>query len=159
MALDDLEAVAAVHLESFPPDGKTTRESALVNLREELARPFARARVLEEDGAVAGFAVTWRVADELHLLNVAVRPSLRRRGLGERLMQDMLAHARAHDVRGVYLEVRRSNEPAIDLYRKLGFWASGLRAGYYSDGEDALCMSLTLDAQGLVLPHEDEVAL
>lgn len=155
----DLDVVTTIHLESFPPDGRTTRDVAEAQMRDELARAWSYLRVVELDGVVVGFCLFWRVVDELHLLDVAVLPPARRRGLGERLVVDMLEIARGVGTRSVFLEVRRSNHPAIGLYRKLGFWASGLRAGYYSDGEDAVEMTLGLDASGLVVPHEDEVGL
>ena len=159
MTEGDLEVVATLHVESFPSDRKMTRDVADAQLREELARAWSYVRVAEADGAVAAFSLVWRVVDELHLLNVAVAPAARRRGLGEALMLDMLEIGRTAGTRTIFLEVRRSNEPAIGLYRKLGFWASGLRLGYYDDGEDALEMMLSLDPSGLVVPHEDEVAL
>jgi len=159
MTETDLDVVTTIHLESFPPDGRTTRDVAEAQMRDELARAWSFVRVIEVDGAVVGFCLFWKVVDELHLLDVAVLPAARRRGLGERLVVDMLGIARGAGARTVFLEVRRSNQPAIGLYRKLGFWASGVRAGYYADGEDAVEMTLGLDAAGLVVPHEDEVAL
>jgi ribosomal-protein-alanine N-acetyltransferase len=98
------------------------------------------------------------VADELHVLGVAVDEDLRRRGLGGALMREAHGYAGRHGIRLLLLEVRRSNRAAIRLYRRLGWSAMGLRPGYYSDGEDALEMSLTLDpATGDVVPSKDEI--
>ena len=63
------------------------------------------------------FVVSWHVADELHVLNVATREDRRRRGLGRALMDHVVAYAREHALKHVLLEVRRSNAPAIALYR------------------------------------------
>lgn len=130
---------------------------------EELGRPWARlwSARFAADAEPAGFLVAWHVADELHVLNVATLPVMRRRGVARALMDEALAYAAAHHVRILILEVRRSNRPAIKLYRGLGFTALGVRPGYYSDnGEDAIEMMLALDPDsGRVLPGKDEIRI
>lgn len=132
---------------------------------EELSRAWARVWVARAAGGAdatpLGFLVAWHVVDELHILNVATAPEARRRGVGQALVREALAYAATSRVRLILLEVRRSNEPAIRLYRKLAFRTSGLRVGYYADNdEDALEMALSLDPDtGLILPGEDEVPL
>ena len=129
-------------------------------IRDELARPWSRMWVAREDDAVAAYVVSWHVADELHVLNIATRADRRRRGAARALMDEVLAYARAKGVRHVLLEVRRSNAPAIALYRAVGFSVMGVRARYYPDDEDAIEMVLLLDpATGEVLPHEDEIRI
>lgn len=150
----DLAAVEAIARECFT-DG--------FSAAEELGRPWARlwaARFAEREEPV-GFLVAWHVADELHVLNVATLPAMRRRGVARALMDEALAYATAHHVRILILEVRRSNRPAIKLYRGLGFTALGVRPGYYSDnGEDAIEMMLGLDPDtGRVLPGKDEIRI
>jgi ribosomal-protein-alanine N-acetyltransferase len=89
--------------------------------------------------------LAWDAADEVHLLDVAVEVVARRRGVGRRLLATVIEHGRARGARVVLLEVRRSNAPAIALYRTLGFEELGVRKGYYSDnGEDALEFQLAL---------------
>jgi [ribosomal protein S18]-alanine N-acetyltransferase len=118
---------------------------------EEIGREWAYVDVVRERdpaGAsqVVAFCNYWLVRDEIHLLNIAVHPDRRRGGHGRRLMDHMLAFARHHDCRYVTLEVRRSNEPAIAMYRGYGFEEVGLRPRYYAeDGEDALVMTLELE--------------
>jgi ribosomal-protein-alanine N-acetyltransferase len=75
-------------------------------------------------------------------------------------MNELVSYGRRRRVRHVLLEVRRSNRPAIALYRRIGFFAMGVRARYYPDNEDAVEMVLSLDPEtGAVVPHTDEVKL
>jgi ribosomal-protein-alanine N-acetyltransferase len=94
------------------------------------------------EAAVLGFCIVRRMADEAELYQIAVRPDMRRHGIADRLMAAAESYCRAHHVRSIYLEVRRSNEPAIRLYKKHGFKNEGRRKNYYSSPvEDAVIMS------------------
>jgi ribosomal-protein-alanine N-acetyltransferase len=96
-------------------------------------------------GGVIGFCNYWLVADELHILNVAVHPDERRNGHAARLLQHILDEASRNKTRVVSLEVRVSNLAAQALYRKFGFRKVGTRPRYYADnGEDALLMDREL---------------
>jgi ribosomal-protein-alanine N-acetyltransferase len=96
----------------------------------------------------------------VHVLNVATHPDWRRQGVAEKLMAEVIALARTKDVRHLLLEVRRSNANALALYRKLGFYAMGLRKNYYPDQEDAVEMVLMFDAVTKeILLKPDEVRL
>ncbi|HEY8090996.1 MAG TPA: ribosomal protein S18-alanine N-acetyltransferase [Polyangiaceae bacterium] len=131
------------------------------SLGEELRRPWSRIWAARQPGStVDAFLVSWHVADELHVLNVATRPDARRRGLGRALMDEVVGYARQHHLRHVLLEVRRSNAAAIALYRSTGFYAMSIRARYYADGEDAVEMVLPFDTEtGAILTRADEVRL
>jgi ribosomal-protein-alanine N-acetyltransferase len=93
---------------------------------------------------IVGFLCRWFVADEIHVLNVAVHPDHRRRGIGGVLMQEVLREAREVRATAVTLEVRRGNAEARSLYEGLGFEEVGLRRNYYGRGEDAIILRLTL---------------
>jgi ribosomal-protein-alanine N-acetyltransferase len=97
-----------------------------------------------EDASLIGFLCRWIVADECHILNVAVHPQMRQQGIGKRLMQHALAEARTKNIQVITLEVRRSNLAARGLYRKLEFQERRLRRNYYGQGEDAIVMELKL---------------
>jgi ribosomal-protein-alanine N-acetyltransferase len=115
-------------------------------LKEELARPWARVRVARDDaGRAIGIIVAWVVADEVHVLDIAVHEKRRREGIARALLDDLTGDARARGARHVYLEVRRSNVPAIHLYSGAGFIEHNVRKAYYPDGEDALEMALSLE--------------
>jgi ribosomal-protein-alanine N-acetyltransferase len=97
------------------------------------------------DGAgLIGFLCRWLVADECHILNVAVHPQTRQQGIGKLLMRHALEEARAKHAQVVTLEVRRSNLAARALYRKLEFQERRLRRNYYGQGKDAIVMELKL---------------
>jgi [ribosomal protein S18]-alanine N-acetyltransferase len=120
---------------------------------QELQRDQAHIDVLrrDSDNRVVGFINYWLVLDELHLLNVAILPEERRRGHARRLIEHMLDFARQSSCRVVMLEVRRSNEAALAMYRNFGFSSVGMRPGYYADNnEDAILMNLPLPVPRIV---------
>lgn len=86
-----------------------------------------------------GYLSVYHTPGEMEILNVAVLPRARRRGLGRRLLRVALRLARKMGMHRALLEVRAGNRPAIALYEGCGFVRAGLRRGYYADtGEDAL---------------------
>jgi [ribosomal protein S18]-alanine N-acetyltransferase len=122
---------------------------SLDSFKRELMLPFSRIMVaaptsVEAERQLAGFLCRWLVADECHILNVAVHPELRRGGVGMALMAEVINEAKAKKIRLVTLEVRRSNVAARSLYRKLNFEERRLRSNYYGPGEDAIVMELRL---------------
>lgn len=136
----------------------------------ELGRPWARLWLAFPDrgstGAgrlgspVIGLLLAWEVADELSILELVTDPGWRRQGVGTGLLRRALEHAAGNHLRLVLLEVRRSNVAALRLYRAAGFSTVRVRRRYYSDGEDAVDMMLTLDpASGAVVPTTDSVPL
>jgi ribosomal-protein-alanine N-acetyltransferase len=116
-------------------------------VRRELSHEFSTVLLATDGpgGPVQGFAVVWLVHDELHVLNVAVAPEARRRGVARTILAEVESQARAQGARVAMLEVRRGNAPAIALYRALGYGQVGIRPRYYAeDGEDALVMDKPL---------------
>ena len=103
--------------------------------------------VLERGEAVAGYGVLSVAAGEAHILNICVDPAHRSRGYGEQLLDEMLYRARSAQVRQIFLEVRPSNERAIALYRKKGFYQVANRPAYYqahAGREDAAVLAKKL---------------
>ncbi len=90
---------------------------------------------------VVGYVVFWLVHDEVHVLNVATALEARRRGIGRALMGAAEGAGRTRGARLSTLEVRRSNEGAIALYRTIGYRQVGIRPRYYAEeNEDAIVM-------------------
>jgi ribosomal-protein-alanine N-acetyltransferase len=102
---------------------------------------------------LAGHIIFWIVHDEIHILNVATDPELRRRGYGRSLMLAAEDEGRPRGAVLATLEVRKSNEAAIALYRGLGYRQVGLRPRYYADDEeDAIVMVKDLRPDGTRTP-------
>jgi ribosomal-protein-alanine N-acetyltransferase len=142
MRPDDLEEVMVIEREAFPHPWSTDL------FRRELEHDWSTILVsvaphspLASAETVTGFLIFWLVHDEVHILNVAVAPVHRRKGIARALMQE--AEKRAHQANAALmtLEVRRSNLGALDLYREFDYRAVGVRPNYYVDeGEDAIVM-------------------
>jgi ribosomal-protein-alanine N-acetyltransferase len=111
--------------------------------------------VAEENGEIVGY-IMCRVELGLsnfgfsgvikkgHVVSVAVLPQYRRKGIGQALITEAMDGMRVYNAKQCFLEVRVTNTPAIDLYKKLGFQVTRTIHGYYADGEDAYVMSRKL---------------
>lgn len=89
---------------------------------------------------IVGFGGILSIVDEAHVMNLAVHPRWRRRGLASRLLAALLVRAVDRGATAATLEVRAANRAATELYRRFGFEAAGRRRAYYADGEDATIM-------------------
>lgn len=140
----DIPAVVSIDRSSFSlpwPERSFTFE---INENEH-SIPLV-AEIIGADGqpTLAGFIVTWVIVDEAHIGSIAVLEPYRGKGIGEMLARTSLRLARERECVMGYLEVRRGNPAAIQLYEKLGFTVDGIRPRYYEDNhEDAILMSLT----------------
>ena len=142
--LADLDEVAALEAELFGSDA-WSREI----VREELAGDHRRYLVLvDEGGAIRGYAGLLVVGTDGDIQTIAVAPELRGGGHGRALIVELLAEAARRGARQVFLEVRADNPPARGLYASLGFAEIGVRPRYYQpEGIDAIVMQLQLKEQ------------
>jgi ribosomal-protein-alanine N-acetyltransferase len=139
LAYADLPQVIAIERRAFP----TPWSLAMFVL--ELSKSSGVCLAATVEGRVTGYVVCSRYADVWHVMNVAVDPDHRRRGLGRALLEHLLGEV-GEDA-ALTLEVRRTNTPAMRLYERLGFRPAGIRRRYYQDnGEDALVMWRNLPA-------------
>ena len=110
-------------------------------IRETIQYETARTFVAQDSVRILGYIMARISGDEGEILDLAVRPEDRRRGIGRRLLAAVREALRNDGVRELYLEVRQSNRPAIELYRAQGFRPVGMRPGYYRNPpEDALVL-------------------
>jgi len=113
-----------------------THDRVLMGLENELEPAHKRSGPLDVFKRV--FSGSARVG---HVISIAVLQEYRRRGIGSALMSEALKiFEKKYDVDSVYLEVRVSNQPAINMYEKFGFVKARIIRGYYRDGEDAYVM-------------------
>jgi ribosomal-protein-alanine N-acetyltransferase len=134
----DLDGVIEIEQASFVnPTSRAWYESELQ--RPEVCFVYV---IRTSDAAVAGFCAFWKVLDQIHINNLAIRPEFRRRGLARRLLAAVLDEAAAFGSPNATLEVRRSNTPARHLYESAGFRLAGVRTSYYTNPiEDALILA------------------
>ncbi len=114
-------------------------------LRSSLAFPLVATTTA---GIIAGYICPMLVIDEGQVLTIAVHPDFQGKGIGRLLLGRALAEFHRCQSSFVALEVRRSNRSAIALYLRCGFRETGIRAGYYPDGEDALLMEYDMKQYG-----------
>lgn len=142
MRSGDLARVMEIELATF------TMPWSEATFRGLLRRTDSDLFVAERDNTVIGYAVFWSVTDQGELGNVAVAPQYRGKGVGTRLVEAVLERALEKGVCEVFLEVRRSNLGAQNLYKAFGFFEVGKRRNYYLEPlEDALVMKRVLDIE------------
>ena len=130
----DLPQVIALERRAFPAPW------SLAMFVLELSKPGGICLAASAHGRLAAYLVCSRYDTVWHVMNVAVDPDLRNRGIGTALLDRLLEEAGGQEARYT-LEVRTSNTGAIRLYERFGFRAVGLRRRYYQDnGEDAVIM-------------------
>ena len=137
LEMRDLDRIEEIERESYPTPWSRSMFAG------ELAKPssICLGAFDTESGVLVGYLIISRYVDAWHVMNVAVEPSERRRGIAQALLERLFELTASDSRRGYTLEVRVSNANAIRLYERLGFQARGLRRGYYTDNrEDALIM-------------------
>jgi ribosomal-protein-alanine N-acetyltransferase len=151
----DLPQVIAIERRAFP----TPWSLAMFVL--ELSKPSGICLAACRRDRVVGYLICSRYDTVWHIMNVAVDPDVRRQAIASRMLAELYDRVGAPATARFTLEVRRSNQPAIDLYERDGFRASGLRRRYYQDnGEDALIMwrtPATLNGSLDDIPNADPV--
>jgi ribosomal-protein-alanine N-acetyltransferase len=143
MREEDLPEVLAIENLCFSnPWSQETFKGEIQNK----AISFPLVVVHSEMKMVIGYVIFWKIGDGAQINNLAIHPDFRRQGLGELTMLYVIERLKENGVRFISLEVRASNQPAQELYRKLGFSVLGVRRGYYTRPvEDAYLMGLWLD--------------
>jgi ribosomal-protein-alanine N-acetyltransferase len=136
----DLDQVMGLEKAIFPSPWRRSFFLSDINRSQGLSV------VAEEDGVILGYAVAWGT-EETHLANLAVSESERCKGVGGKLLDEVVAFARRSKASSMYLEVRVSNAIARKFYSERGFVPTYLRKGYYENGEDAVIMEREVETQ------------
>lgn len=145
--MTEIDLKDVVIIESLSFSIPWSQEMFKSELSLDFAHNFTGKLSLNGTGDIlVGYICSWLfLHGEAHILNIAVHPDYRRMGLGMHLMRFLIDFCRTKKVEILTLDVRSSNNPAIEMYRKMGFRKRGLRPHYYADnGEDALIMALQL---------------
>jgi ribosomal-protein-alanine N-acetyltransferase len=140
MTEDDLDRVMELERAIF---ASPWRRSFFLS---DINRPQGLSVVVEDEGVVLGYAVAWGT-QEAHLANLAVCEDERGKGIGGRLLDEVVAFARRSKAESIYLEVRVSNTIARKFYSERGFVPTYMRKGYYENGEDAVIMEREVDGE------------
>jgi [ribosomal protein S18]-alanine N-acetyltransferase len=137
LSADDLDQVVAVEVAAHSHPCSASVLESLLN------RPSSRVLGLFRQQSLLGFAIISCVVDESELINIAIDPVCQGQGLGRHLLVQAMDQL-PESIRGMFLEVRQSNQAAIGLYESLDFIETGVRQNYYpADGgrEDAVLMA------------------
>jgi ribosomal-protein-alanine N-acetyltransferase len=137
LVLRDLAAIETIERASYPTPWSRSMFAG------ELAKPssICLGAFDQESDALMGYMIISRYVDAWHVMNIAVAPEHRRKGVATALLDRLIELTGGEGRRGYTLEVRVSNEGAIRLYEQMGFKGRGIRRGYYTDNrEDALIM-------------------
>ena len=143
---DDLEQVMHINQTCLP---ENYAAYFFTELYERFPETFI---VAEESGKIIGYVMCrietglpdfglLGIAKRGHVISVAVLPEHHRKGIGMALMEEAISGMRLYKAKECFLEVRITNKPAVNLYKKSGFETSRIAHNYYSDGEDAYIMS------------------
>lgn len=135
MRLEDAPAIAQLEKICFSDPWSEN------SIASEVNNPLSYWLVAEDHGVVAGYVGSQSVLDAADMMNLAVSPDYRRKGVAVALIRELCHHLQQNQVIALLLEVRVSNLPAIQLYEKLGFQQVGRRPKYYHNPrEDALIL-------------------
>ncbi len=130
----DLESISRIENLSFDPPWSLKALSDALD--ESLEGGSVHVLVWDSGEGARGYIIYSLICGEAEIFSIASAPEIRGKGVGKALMDAMLLQAET-----AFLEVRKSNAPALALYRRCGFEPAGVRKKYYSDGEDAVVMT------------------
>ena len=136
---EHIDSICEIENESF---GDPWKKRFFLDLFDH---PFSVCFAAEDGSGIAGYLIAYHVSDEIQILNVAVKKSMRKKNIATTLFGAVFDYAEAEGAERFTLEVRQSNDCALALYIKLGFTVDGIRKNYYKKpSEDAVLMSARL---------------
>ena len=137
--IDDLAILEELEQICFPDPWNVAM------ILSEILMPDSFYKLLFEDEKVIGYCCYSHVLDEVHIMNIAVRPDCRGKGFGNLLVEKIISEGKNLKANAITLEARESNLVARKLYEKYGFKLAGVRPRYYMDGENAVIYWLYLE--------------
>ena len=138
MGLNDLEEGYKIELDVNPSPWKYETFLSSIEVGH-------KGLICKKDNLMIGFIIFSPISPEAHILSISVRNEMQSKGIGTLLLKSMLDQCKVMNYKKIFLEVRVSNEKAINFYEKFGFSKDAIRNNYYTDNsEDALLMSLSI---------------
>lgn len=138
MIEEDIEGVLEIERQCFETPW------SLNAFKMELKSDIALYIVARYEDKVVGYGGLWNILNEGHITNIAVSEEFRNKGIGSKILSELIEVSKSKNTSSMTLEVRRNNESAKHLYKKYGFEEAGVRPKYYADNnEDAIIMWLT----------------
>lgn len=144
MQLADLEQIKDSLLEEFDDFWTFTMLKQELENKNNLNSTYFVVKGNEE---IVGFAGIVKMVDEIDIMNIVVKKSKRKLGIGSALLQKIIEFSKEQKATSITLEVNYKNNPAIALYQKFGFKQVGLRKKYYHNTDDAILMTLSIEEE------------
>lgn len=139
LKMDDVSEVALIEKECFSEPW--SEQNFIETIEKDSAYYYVARKEDEQDGEILGYCGAYGIVDEGDINQVAVKASYRNCGIAKKLVEKMIEDLEKDGFKEITLEVRASNEPAIHLYKNLGFIEEGVRKNFYAKPtEDALIM-------------------
>ncbi len=112
-------------------------------LNELCENPFSHGWLLMDE-TIVGYAFLWETFEMAQLARIGIDPTFRKKGYGDVLLKKLCQRAKEAECEYMTLEVRESNVPALNLYKKNDFIQVNVSKGYYPDGENAIVLTRAL---------------
>ncbi|SNY90383.1 ribosomal-protein-alanine N-acetyltransferase [Cohaesibacter sp. ES.047] len=148
---DDIPVLADIHARCFQRGWSASEFQTLMADRLVQCLVLRRSTFRATD-QVAGFVLARAVANEAEILTIGVHPDYRRSGCGRQLMEGLMRKLYGDRIAKLFLEVDASNDPALSLYRDLGFEKVGERKGYYTKADDTPSLALIMQVNLIGAP-------
>ena len=114
-------------------------------IKSEIDNPDSFVLVVKQASKIIGFAGIWKAVDVMHLMDIVIAKSYRRKNIASFLMNEIINLSLKNNIHEITLEVSEKNLPAIRLYTKFGFKELGIRKNYYGVNNNAIIMTLYID--------------
>ena len=138
MILDDLNKISSILQSDFDDFWNENI------LKSELENENSYYIVAKENDDIVGFGGLWKSIDDIHITNIVTKKSVRNKGIGKAILNELINQAKVFGYNIITLEVNETNSTAISLYKKFGFEKVGIRKKYYNNTDNAIIMNLEI---------------
>ena len=136
MSLDDFNLISPILQSDFDSFWNISI------LKSELENTNSYYIVAKSENDIVGFGGLWKSVDDIHITNIVTKKTLRNKGIGNAILNELINQAKNFGYNIITLEVNENNTPAISLYKKFGFKEVGIRKKYYNNIDNTIIMNL-----------------